>query len=195
MRNKQAKLLTRIIVGVVAALSCSLSVRADTLNVSFATPDQTGSPGDTLVFFGTISNPGSTQIFINSDNLSTGQPFLIGDDSKFISDTPASLAAGANTGNVDLFSVMIGASATPGTYTMNNFLKVLGGSTSGAQDLLATQQFSITVAAPASVPEPGTMALLGTGMTGWMARAVRRRQNKNTRTMRAANQGRGRILL
>lgn len=178
MHNKRVKLVTRVIVGVMAALVLSLTAHADTLNLSLTTPNQTGSPGDTLVFFGTISNPTATTFFLNGDNLSTnpGPPLFNGNGSAFLLDSPPSLGAGGSTGNLDLFSVMIGASAAPGTYILNSF-EVLGGSTSSAQDLLATQQFSITVST-APTPEPGTLTLLATGASGWMVRAVRRRRSR-----------------
>lgn len=175
MHNKRVKLVTRVIVGVMAALALSLTAHADTLNLSLTTPNQTGSPGDTLVFFGTISNPTAATFFLNGDNLSTnpGPPFLNGNGSAFLLDTPPSLGAGGSTGNVDLFSVMIGASAAPGTYTLNSF-EVLGGSTSSAQDLLATQQFTVTVSSSGGpVPEPGSLLLLSTGLLTGMG-VVRR---------------------
>jgi hypothetical protein len=102
------------------------------------------------------------------------------DDSKFLPDTPPAFGPGGSTPNVDLFSVTIGASALPGTYTMNDLFEITSGLTSSSSDLLATQQFS-TVAPPSSVPEPGTMIFADTGMIG-VARAIKRRTDRSSAT-------------
>ena len=176
---KRVKGLTKVVAGFLTLLLWSLAARADVLNFTLTTPNQTGSPGETLVFSGTISNPTAGTVFLNGENLSTSpSSFLAGDASAFFSNTPLSLTAngapGDTTGDVDLFSITIGASAAPGTYTMNNFFDVIGGSTSSSSGLLATQPFSITVNSSSSVPEPGTMTLFATGMAGWTARKLRR---------------------
>lgn len=172
----------KALVGSIILLLSAVVAHADILNVTLTNTNETGSPGQTLVFSGTVSNPGATTVFLNSDIIQTGQSFLNGNGIDFLLDAPASLAPagqpGDSTGVLDLFTVTITASAPPGTYTTNNYFQVLGGSTSSSVDLLATQTFSVIVS---SVPEPGTLILFGSAIAGWTVSAMRRRRSQNTR--------------
>lgn len=177
MEKKRARLLIAA-TAVMLALLLPPVIRADGTTFTLAQPSQAGVAGETLDFQGTITNSGAADVFLNGDSFSTATAFLIVDDSAFFTNTPASLAAsGGSVGPVDLFSVQILASAIPGTYG-SNFFNVLGGSDGSATDLLATQEFTITVTQPgggggggAQVPEPGTLVLFGTGMLSLAALA------------------------
>jgi PEP-CTERM motif-containing protein len=168
-------------VAVLSALLLPLASQADIINFTLTQPSQTGSPGTTLDFQGTLSNPTANPIFLNADSSTTAALFLTVDDTAFLLNAPASLAPngspGSSVGPIDLFTVTIGASAVSGTY-VNNFFTVEGGGDASTFNALATQQFAITVGTP--VPEPGTMALLGTGIALVVGEALRRRRTPCT---------------
>ena len=173
MNPKRVKLPIVAVVGLLALL-LPLASQGDVINFTLTEPSQTGSPGTTLDFLGTLSNPTASTIFLNTDSWTTAAIFLHVDDTPFLMNAPPSLAPSDSVGPVDLFTVTIDLSAVPGTYT-SNFFNIQGGTDASASDTLATQQFAITVTT--TVPEPGTIALLGTGIT-FVAAGARRRRRK-----------------
>jgi hypothetical protein len=170
---------TRIFAVIITALSALLlspaRSQASTINFTLTQSSQSGAPGDTLVFDGTLSNPGTTPVSLAGDNLTTQATFLVGNDSAFINNTPVSLAPsgspGDSVGPVELFDVTILGNATPGVYS-TNFFNVIGGANNG---LLATAQFTVTVTS-AAVPEPGVLLMLGTGIAAVVLIFRRRRK-------------------
>jgi hypothetical protein len=179
MNSQRIRILVTILAVFSALLLSPSASRADVINFTLVQPNLTGSAGDTLIFQGTLTNPTASTVFLNGDNFQAGAPFLPVDDSAFFPNTPLSLAPsgsmGDSVGPVDLFSVMIGAGAIPGNYT--GLFKILGGASSSAQDILATQSFLVTVVPPQmAVPEPGTLAMLGTGIAAAMLNFRRRRK-------------------
>jgi hypothetical protein len=147
--------------------------QAGDITITLDDPNQTGNPGETLNFFGTITNndpdTGEAAIYLNSDS-----PDFVGpddatfDDNFFASYFPISLAPEATSGDVDLFDIVLADPETdsfgpyPGsTYTL------LGGMDGGldtAQDNLAQVSFSVDLEPSSATPEPATLALLGTGL-------------------------------
>lgn len=158
-----------------------------TLNLTPA--DQFGSPGDTLYFSGTLSNPTADIVYLNGYRFDLGAP-VQADLSPFTSGAPFTLDP---AGTVDmngtptdsysggLFDLMINPDAAPGTYY--GTFAVLGGADDLASndltfdptidpntgDPLHNERFSVTVLPSATQPIPelsstvsfGTLLMLG----------------------------------
>jgi hypothetical protein len=140
------------------------AAKADSITITLDHPNQIAYPGETLQFFGTITNDTNTTIYLNSDdpNLSdpSGVSFTL--DDLFFSNVPISLApkgqAGASSGDIELFDIIASSPlldplrAYPGTYTL------FGGNDGGAdtaQDNLGSASFSASI-----TPEPATFSYL-----------------------------------
>ena len=176
---------TLIVTGLLALLFGGIGTAANAQLTFTLSPDTlTGAPGDTLMFFGTLTNVGSTPLFLNSDTFNLIGLGLTLDDSPFSTNLPSMLAGGDSTGSVELFDVAIDPttafSAYPGSFS------VVGGATNASQDTLATGNFTVNVApaappSPPSTPEPGSMALLvglGISSAGVFARSKHGRHAK-----------------
>ena len=152
--------------------------------VTFDLPSQTGHPGDTLQFFGVISNTGNDTVFLNGDSPNLQGLSLTLND-QFFNTVPFSLDGGSSSGHIELFDVVVSNPLLDqpakylGSYTL------LGGATpptdadSGSQDYLASANFDVTtVRGEAAVPEPGSWLLLGTALAGIGTLHRLRRQRK-----------------
>jgi hypothetical protein len=156
----------------------SLSIRADII-VTLNNQNQTGSPGQTLSFFGTIANNGSDTnpveaIYLNNDgfNLSLSNASYSLTDN--FANTPLYLVGGQSSADIDLFDITLtDPQGDPfglygGDYTL------LGGADGGAntaQDVLSQTGFSVTTVAP----EPGTLALFTGSFLAVVLRGIVRR--------------------
>ena len=82
----------------------------------------------------------------------------------------------ARTGLVELFDITIAANAAAGTYS-GNFFQILGGATQNvSNDLLGTQEFTITVPPASPVPEPNTLVVLASGLAAIASKKLIRRR-------------------
>jgi hypothetical protein len=145
---------------------------ADGISVTLSQSSETGSQGQTLTFQGTVSNLGATAISGISDEITLeNTSAMTSDDTAFFTNVPASLGSGGSTGVVDLFNILISATASPGTYTLN-FLDVLdsGGGTADAPFTVV-----VTPQTTATTPEPATFGLMGLGFVAFGASSLLRR--------------------
>ncbi len=142
-----------------------IGVRADSNQTQLTVLNVTGTPGQDVTVFGTITNTGTVLVYLNGEGFSLGSSsFLNGDVTNFFNNAPSSLAGGANSGLIALFSFDIAPGTAPGVYD-ENFLQLLGGPGQFDQNDIADAEFSVTVAS-ATVPEPETIALLALGLAG-----------------------------
>lgn len=176
MKTKFKQLLIAISVLAVLVI-LPAAVKADP--ITFTLDDNHSvAAGSSVTFFGSLSNGGAPTTFLNgiSFSFASGAPGAITfNDAAFFA-LPASLTAGSSTGLAAFFDAVVSALVPPGVYV--GTVSVLGGDNADAQDILGTQEFSLTVTPGGQnpIPEPATMLLLGSGLAG--AAAMRRRKRR-----------------
>ena len=150
----------------VAGLWQMTAVKA-ALIVSLAPSAQTGSPGGTVAFSGTLSNSGGADVFLNGTASLSPVGFTV-DDTPFFLNTPLFLAPGGSFSG-GLFDVAIAASVTPATYAGS--FTVRGGADANELSALATAEYLITIGGVTAVAEPSAQLLLATALAiGWISR-------------------------
>jgi hypothetical protein len=133
----------------------------------------TVTAGGSVTVIGTLFNGGPPGFNISSWSINLGDLLLTFDDTAFLS-SPLVLGAGETYGPTAFFDVFADSALAPGTYigTFTVFDDVLQQS--------VTSTFQIQVQG-AEVPEPVSLALLGSGLGGlYLARRRKRKQEGNT---------------
>lgn len=152
------------------------AAKADPVTLAISPPGSVAA-GNSLSIFGTIGNGGAPTVFLNGIAVNLVSP-ASGDFSfdlnPFFTFVPVSLSALDSVGPVNLFDIIVGAGATPGTYTFST--TIFGGADENAQNILGTREFTFTVNAAQTVPEPASMLLLGSGLAGVAALRRKRKQ-------------------
>jgi hypothetical protein len=124
------------------------------------------NPGETVSFFGIITNTGSATAFLSGDSFTFP---LVVDDMPFLVNVPPSLAPGASFAG-GIFDAVVPPATPFGTYT--GVFNVLGGDAPSDSAVLASSDFGVTV-----VPEPATWSgALGGILAAALMRYRRRRR-------------------
>ena len=145
---------------IVAIVSLSsLLAHADNIQITLTQTSKTGFPGGVVSYEATIVNLTTGTIFLNGDSTMISTTGFVLDGTPFLTNAPPSLAAGASSGPFSIFTVGIVSGTAPGTYTGS--FAILGGPTSTDSLTEGSAAFSLTVS---TVPEPGTLSLLSTGL-------------------------------
>jgi hypothetical protein len=142
----------------------TIPAHADPLTVTFISSSLTGSPGETLIFSGFLTNTGASDVYLNGAgiNLAGFDVSAIDLTDFLVLDWPVTpLAAGASTDAFDFFSVTIPSGFDSGIYYGS--LDVQGGATLDDDDVLGSAAFKVGVEEVSSTPEPGGLSLLGIG--------------------------------
>ncbi len=146
-------------------LSASMA-RADVLNITFDPNGYNALPGTTIGVVGTITNTTGDDVYADQNQVSLPGPFMV-DISPFFSPSfPYPFAANQSYTGV-LFNVTVAANAAnPASYLGIYPLLDSAGATLGSAN------FQVNV-----VPEPASMLLLGSGLTGLVGVIRRKRQS------------------
>ena len=145
---------------------------ASTLTLTLSNPSQNGAPGSTLSFFGTLFDPPSKDgtTFLNGDSLNFSGPGTTSDDGFFLG-FPTSLDPGDSFTGL-LFTITLPTTAPVNVAYLGSFT-ILGGTDGSSQDVLnlsPSGTFQVN-----TVPEPTSIALLMTGLSG-LAVTIRRKR-------------------
>jgi hypothetical protein len=138
---------------ILAAISVA-AARADDITITLDDPTQIGSPGETLEFFGTITNTSAATLYLNSDSI-TLDGLSLGLIDQFFNNVPIFLGAGDSSGDVELFDVTVSNPLVDPSGTYDGSYELIGGLDGEAQDDVGSTNFSVT-----TVPEPSTIYLL-----------------------------------
>jgi hypothetical protein len=160
----------------IKALFCTLilatlgtaAAKADEVTIALDQPSQSASAGDTLQFFGTITNDTDTTLYLNSDDLTLPGLSLTTTD-QFFNTVPALLAPDGTSGDIELFDVTVSDPLFDSAGTYTGAYTLIGGADGNAQDNLGTATFSVTTLA--ATPEPSSLYLLLTGLLAMAALA------------------------
>jgi len=157
----------------------------------------TGSPGDTLQFFATLTNLSPTDtIFFNSISATGVSGDLDFEIVPFFLNAPLFLDPGESSGQFEIFDVAIDPAATPGEYP-GNTISLLGGTDGGALNDLADSVVEVDVEGPqtTTVPEPSSWLMAAT-CVGWFVfrtRPVLTRLRRNEEVLGASSHFRTRV--
>lgn len=143
--------------------------KADPLSLTFASPDPNAAAGQTISFDATVTDIGSTVVYLNGDDLIASGSLLL-DDSPFLNNFPISMNPG-NSDTDELFTVTVPLGTPIGFYSGS--FTIIGGSDGNAQNAVGSADFGVNVSGNAT-PEPSSLVLLLTGVAG-IAGTLRRR--------------------
>jgi len=179
MRCDHSWVNTRYRAGILSTLilsACALLLPArcfaDEVNATIVDPSQTATPGQTIVFTGTVTNA------IEEDLSATDFNFMFSGYSSDLTieqllGTPNfSIPAGATTPIVDLFSVTLDSTIAPGSYPVDFNLFA------NTTETYVAEGGDVTIVV---TPEPSTMWLMATGLVILVATAFPRFVRKKSK--------------
>jgi hypothetical protein len=140
--------------------------------ISFDDPNQSGYPGQTLEFFGTIANISADPdpVYLNADTfnfaMSSASYTLV---DQFFNTVPFSLDGGEQSPDIELFDVTLSIPLSDPFGSYEGTYGIFGGADGIAQENLAQIAFSVD-AIPSAAPEPVSAAMLAIGLAlvGWV---------------------------
>jgi hypothetical protein len=149
---------------------------AGTITLTLDQPNQSGAPGDTLMFFGVIANTSAETEFLNSDslNLTATSGDFTTDDGPFFANSPVSLASSASTADIELFDVTIANPFIDAFTSYSGLFTILGGVDGSSSDILTDPATAFSVPAQSAAPEPSSSLLI---LAGFVACAFVRRRS------------------
>src|ERR1700692_3140296 len=161
---------------------CALAIAAWSVQLARAnvTLDLTPStlstfPGGSIEFIGTLTNTGTTNVFLNGDVSILPYTSLTLDDSPFFINSPSFLLPG-ETYVGPFFDVLANTTALSGS--CSGSFTTQGGADSNTFDNLAAQKFTVNVVS--IVAEPNFSTLLGIALTVIVAGPCIRRSLKSS---------------
>jgi len=141
-----------------AALALAVPAHASTITISLVDPNQTGNVGQTLQYFGVLTNNTGETVNLDGDDLTLNAPGITLTDD-FNANAPFFLApdgqAGSSSGVIELFDVTL----SPGFTGVNLGTLDVTGDTGGAVSVVGETTFSV-----APTPEPASFFLLLTSL-------------------------------
>jgi len=162
---KNSRRLPVLFLMIVAFLLAGTTAKADSLTLTLAAPFQSGVAGELLTFDATVINNSGATVFLNGDDFTVNSPLVL-DDSPFLNNWPLSLGNGGSYAG-ELFTILIPPGTPVGPY--EGTFEITGGADGNAGNVVASADFNVNLA-----PEPSSLLLLATGLTG-LGGVLRRR--------------------
>ena len=127
------------------------------LTVSFSPDTVSANPGQTVSFFGSLTNTQNSTVDINFDSFTFDIPGAL-DDSPFLNDAPLSLAPNTTSSVFEFFQITIPSGLSAGTF--NGAFTIIGGVDANASENLGTGLFHVNTVASSETPEPHMFPVL-----------------------------------
>jgi len=155
------RILTFATLMLLLTMIASSAAHADSISFALDNPTQTAKAGSTIDFTGGTGEINGDYIFVNGDSFSIDAPLTLDDSGLSLHFDQFYFAYQQDTG--ELFSVTLPSNVPSGTY-LGSFT-LLGGYSTDDQNILSTQNFSITTVNTGTVvPEPPTVVLFGSAL-------------------------------